>query len=112
MNNRAASSLVKACGALALVMVALLAGGDALRSVAAMHEAHLLLARTQHALNNLTLTLLDASSPQAGRPDRVDSALASLARDAASEPALLAPLRELEDRVRAYRAAPPGARAE
>lgn len=112
MNKRAASSLIKACGALALVMVALLAGGDALRSVAAMHEAHLLLARTQHALNNLTLTLLDASPPQAGHPDRVDPALASLARDAASEPALLAPLRELEDRVRAYRAAPPGARAE
>jgi signal transduction histidine kinase len=112
MDKRAVSSMIKACGIFALVLAAAFAGRDALQSVEGMHEADLLLVRTRHNLNDLTLTLLHASQARASEAGRTDPALTSLERDAGGEPALLARLQELEDRVQAYRAADPGARAE
>lgn len=112
MDKRTVSTLIKGCGCVALVLAAALAGRDALRSVTSMHEAALLQVRTQHNLNDVTLTLLNAGQTPADAPTHSDPALSSLERDASAEPAMLARVHELEDQVLAYRGAGPGARAE
>jgi signal transduction histidine kinase len=111
MHKRAVSTLIKGCGVVTLVMAAALAGWDALRSTASMHEAELQLVRTQHHLNDLTLALFNAGQPRSDSPLSTAPALAALARDAGGAPTLLARVRELEDRVLAYRGAGPGALA-
>jgi signal transduction histidine kinase len=112
MHKRVVSTLINGCGAVALVMAAALAGWDAVQSTASMHEAELQLTHTEHHLNDLTLALFNAGQPQSGSPLATAPALAALSRDANGAPALLARVRELEDRVLAYREAGPGARAE
>lgn len=112
MHKRTVSIWMKGCGAVILATATALAGLDALQSTASMHEAELQLMRTQHHLNDLTLALFNAGQPQSGSHLPTAPALADLARDAGGAPTLLARVRELEDRMLAYREAGPGVRAE
>ena len=111
MNKRAVSTLIKACIALALVMVAALAGSDAFRSLAAMRQAELQLYHTEHHLNELALTLLSAG-PQADVAGRIEPVLAALERDAAGDATLASQVKQLAEQVLAYRAAQGNARVE
>ena len=61
MDDRAVSTLIKACTAAVLVVAAALVGWDALRSVAALQDAQLALINTQRNLTDLTLDLFSAS---------------------------------------------------
>ena len=112
MDDRAVSTLIKACAAIALVVAAATAGWDALRSIAALQDAQLALINTQRNLTDLTLDLFSASQRQAESLGRVDRALASLERNAGGDLALLARVRELEDRLLAYPVSDISARAE
>ena len=112
MDKRAVSTLIKSCGVLTLVMVAALAGADALRSVASMHETGMQLTRIQRHLNDLTLTLFNSGQPLPGGTGRTDPDLTGLEGEAGAEPALRAQVRELEEQVTAYREAGAGVRAE
>ena len=107
MDKRVLSSLIKGCGAIALVVVAALAGRDALRSVASLHEADLQLALTEHHLNDVALALLTVQQRQPV-PARLASAQAGLEQAASADPALQTPVRELEDQVAAYLATAAG----
>jgi signal transduction histidine kinase len=111
MNERSVSTLLRACGALALAVAAAFAGSDVLHSLAAMRQADLQLYHTGDHLDQLALTLLRAG-PQPGGEKGIEPVLAALDRDAAGEPALAAQVKQLEDRVLAYRATDGGARAE
>nr|WP_314625643.1 histidine kinase [uncultured Noviherbaspirillum sp.] len=110
MDKRIVSRLIRGSGILALVTMAALAGGDALRSARSMQEAGVQLARTQQYLNDLTLALFDAGQPLSGSSEPVGPALAGLEREADSEPALRRQVRELQGQVQAYREARPGMR--
>ena len=109
MDKRTVSTLIKGSGMVGLFMIAALAGGVALRTVDAMQDAAMQLARTQHHLNDLTLMLFNAGQSLPGGTERVDPALAGLEREAGGDPALRAQVRELEDQVLAYREAGPAA---
>ena len=111
MDKRIVSRLIRGSGVLALVTMAALAGGDALRSARSMQEAGMQLARTHHYLNDLTLALFSAGQPQSGSVERIGPALAGLEREAGDEPALRRQVRELGDHMQAYREAGPGMRA-
>jgi signal transduction histidine kinase len=112
MNDRAVSTLIKACAAAVLVVAAAIAGWDALRSIAALQDAQLVLINTQRNLTDLTLDLFSASQRQAESLGRIDRALASLERNAGGDLALMARVRELEDRLLAYPVSDISARAE
>ena len=112
MDDRAVPTLIKACAAIALVLAAALVGWDALRSIAAIQDAQMVLTNTQHNLTDLTLDLFSASQRQAESLGRIDKTLASLERGAGGDVAMLARIRELEDRVLAYPVSDISARAE
>ena len=112
MNDRAVSTLIKACVAAALVAAVALAGWDALRCVTALQEAQAVLINIQRNLTDLTLDLFSASQRQAESLGRIDRTLAGLERNAGGDLALLARVRELEDRMLAYPVSDISARAE
>ena len=112
MDNRAVSTLIKTLAAVALVLAAAFACWDALRTNAAIHEAQHVEINIQRSLTDLTLDLFNASLRQSTGLSRIDQALASLDRHAGGDLALLARVRELEDRLLAYPGTEPSARAE
>ncbi len=112
MDDRAVPTLIKACAAIALVLAAALAGWDALRSISAIQDAQMVLINTQRNLTDLTLDLFSASQRQAETLGRIDQTLASLERSAGGDVAMLARVRELEDRLLAYPVSDISARAE
>lgn len=112
MDDRAVSTLIKACAATALVILTAFAGRDALHCIAAMEEAQAVLINTQSNLNELTLDLLASSQHQSESSGRIEQSIASLEGHAGGDPALLARVRELKERVLGYPASDTGARAE